>query len=250
MLKIFHFLFLTGFHSLINERLRLKMMNFDEFFAVLDRSDDEFSISVKHSLDLIENIFNNYNINQISLSFNGGKDCTVIAYMINAVKHKLDLKQNLLSLYVKCQSPFDEVEEFVDESRQLFELDLITQSKPLKLSLNEFLSINKDIKIIFIGTRSTDPNGKNLELISITDHDWPSILRVHPILNWPYDFIWKFLLKFNIPYCSLYDKGYTSLGSTFNTHPNPNLKTNENEYKPAHQLELGSLERSGRFSVN
>ena len=56
-----------------------------------------------------------------------------------------------------------------------------------------------------------------------------------------------------IPYCELYDKGYTSLGGTTDTHPNPALKakqgTDERErevYRPAYELVEDEAERLGR----
>ena len=36
-----------------------------------------------------------------------------------------------------------------------------------------------------------------------------------------------------MPYCHLYDEGYTSLGSTKNTIPNPLLKKEDGSYEPA-----------------
>lgn len=62
--------------------------------------------------------------------------------------------------------------------------------------------------------------------------------------------IWQFLKHLNIPYCELYDRGYTSLGGTTDTHPNPALKVvgpaGELEYRPAYELEDDRLERLGR----
>lgn len=56
-----------------------------------------------------------------------------------------------------------------------------------------------------------------------------------------------------IPYCPLYDQGYTSLGGTTDTHPNPALKANtdsgtkENKvFKPAYELMEDNAERLGR----
>lgn len=56
-----------------------------------------------------------------------------------------------------------------------------------------------------------------------------------------------------IPYCPLYDQGYTSLGGTTDTHPNPALKADgdsgakENKvFKPAYELMEDNAERLGR----
>ena len=53
-----------------------------------------------------------------------------------------------------------------------------------------------------------------------------------------------------MPYPSLYDAGYTSLGNPDNTKPNPALKyeteAGEERFKPAYLLEDQSLERQGR----
>ncbi len=56
-----------------------------------------------------------------------------------------------------------------------------------------------------------------------------------------------------IPYCELYDKGYTSLGGTDDTHPNPALKVGGGgakiegaEFMPAYVLTGDKEERLGR----
>jgi FAD synthetase len=80
-----------------------------------------------------------------------------------------------------------------------------------------------------------------------TDSDWPKIMRIHPIVDWSYKDIWDFLIEFRVPYCVLYDKGYTSLGGTSNTFPNPALRREEDGgYDPAYKLTDGSKERDGR----
>ena len=110
------------------------------------------------------------------------------------------------------------------------------------------------IKAVIMGTRSTDPHGANMKPFHPTDNGWPELMRINPILNFTYNDVWELLRGLSLPYCSLYDKGYTSLGSIENTHLNPALRyTDANgvvHYKPAYELALGednqSLERAGR----
>ena len=84
-------------------------------------------------------------------------------------------------------------------------------------------------------------------LFSKTDEGWPPMMRVNPILNWDYHMIWQFVRGLSLPYPSLYDRGYTSLGNRNNTLPNPHLKNEDGSYRPAHLLEKGEWERDGRL---
>lgn len=87
----------------------------------------------------------------------------------------------------------------------------------------------------------------------MTDSDWPQIMRVLPLLDWHYSYIWDYLLYFVVPYCSLYDEGYTSLGNVKNTVRNPSLLTynvleGKEIFLPAYKLTDAEKERYGRDS--
>lgn len=87
----------------------------------------------------------------------------------------------------------------------------------------------------------------------MTDPNWPQILRVSPLLDWHYSDIWDYLLFYNVPYCKLYDMGFTSLGNTINTKRNPSLIysdpcTGSETYLPAYKLLKEVKERNGRNS--
>ena len=90
---------------------------------------------------------------------------------------------------------------------------------------------------------------------------WPVFLRVNPILKWDYGLVWRFLRGFNLPYCCLYEEGYTSLGDVRTTIRNPALlKEGGREggraggregqrYRPAYELVDWTLERANRAVV-
>lgn len=71
-------------------------------------------------------------------------------------------------------------------------------------------------------------------------------MRVHPVIDWHYADIWGFIKEVDVEYCELYDMGYTSLGGTDDTHPNPALKDGEGRYRPAFELIEDEEERLGR----
>ena len=86
----------------------------------------------------------------------------------------------------------------------------------------------------------------------MTDPGWPQVMRAHPILNWSYADVWRYLSGGpGRGYCQLYDDGYTSIGGTQDTRRNESLalgKDGEGGYLPARRLEDESLERNGRVS--
>ena len=65
-----------------------------------------------------------------------------------------------------------------------------------------------------------DPNAYGQEVFCPSSADWPPFMRVNPILDWSYSDVWTFLRATRVPYCSLYDEGYTSIGAINNTVPN------------------------------
>lgn len=53
----------------------------------------------------------------------------------------------------------------------------------------------------------TDDAVEKLTHMDMTDKDWPQFMRVHPVIDWTYAQVWKFLKVLEVDYCSLYDQG-------------------------------------------
>ncbi|KAI8983548.1 hypothetical protein BDB01DRAFT_791222 [Pilobolus umbonatus] len=207
---------------------------------------------VKTALTVIEEAYKRYGYEALSLSFNGGKDCTVLLHLVAAVVSKLGfLDRPLPTVFVTYPNPFPHVDSFVKACIRRYYLDCVYIPGPMKQALQQYIdSRNPKPRAMFVGIRRNDPYASQLTHFDTTDKDWPSFMRVHPIIDWSYKHIWDFLLHLQIPYCSLYDQGYTSLGSMENTHQNPDLMIDNHRYQPAYKLENELHERYGRMGTS
>ncbi|KAF8639221.1 hypothetical protein AX17_001706 [Amanita inopinata Kibby_2008] len=229
----------------------------------LANSDDSQAPLVKEALGVIDQCIDTHGQENVSLSFNGGKDCTVLLHLYTAaLARRLDPAESpkpIPAIYIAVPSPFPVLEEFIEKSTREYGLDMYYCCPPdnasngascptvgngstpdrsktagisvvsggMKQALQVYKSAFPNITAILIGTRRTDPHGASLSHRNMTDPGWPSYERVNPIINWSYSDVWNFLRKLNIPYCHLQPTylfdSYTSLGSTYNTYPNPAL---------------------------
>ncbi|XP_022307213.2 FAD synthase-like [Crassostrea virginica] len=214
--------------------------------------DEAYRNNVKMAVSVLEECLEKYSLDEICIGFNGGKDCTALLHLYQAVvKSKYpEYKEKLQALYIKSKLPFPEVEKFTQLSRDRYHLEMLHFEGRIKDSLEQMKVNHPNIKAVIMGTRLTDPYSSHLEAFSMTDPDWPQYMRVNPVLHWSYGHVWKFLRDLCIPYCSLYDRGYTSLGSMNNTHPNPLLQYVDEhkvlKYRPAYTLSDPTKERDGR----
>ncbi|XXG99407.1 hypothetical protein Hte_005746 [Hypoxylon texense] len=259
-------------------------------------TEDEVLNSVKNQIivarGVIDEALRRYRPDELSLSYNGGKDCLVLLILIlaslpsssclqsstSATQSSPPLQQppssspaasaaadkpppppfptRLQALYIRPALPFAEVDEFVAATTAAYHLDLTTSDQAMKPALTAYLRERPDVKAVFVGTRRTDPHGADLTFFDETDAGWPRFMRVHPVIDWHYREVWGFIRALGIPYCPLYDKGYTSLGGTDDTHPNPALKEGDKtsssskadgqHFRPAYELTEDREERLGR----
>ncbi|KAL9081433.1 MAG: hypothetical protein Q9159_007315 [Coniocarpon cinnabarinum] len=237
------------------------------------------------SLQVAQEALSKYAFEELCMSYNGGKDCLVLLVIYLAALHthfssRLSISgdsdasattnglsesheaasshfpNSVKCVYIQPAHPFSEVDDFVHNSAADYHLDLATSHKPMKAAFAEYLQDHTEVRAIFVGTRRTDPHGASLTHFDPTDRGWPSFMRIHPVIDWHYQEIWAFIRHLQIPYCQLYDMGYTSLGGTNNTHPNPKLGVAQQDgsgqmtgqiiFRPAYELQDDHEERLGR----
>jgi FAD synthetase len=131
-------------------------------------------------------------LEEISISYNGGKDCLVLLVLFLAAlaTYPKQLPRRLQTVYIISPHPFAEVDTFVDSSSLEYQLDLARYAMPMKAAFAQYLQDKPNVKVIFVGTRRTDPHGELLTHFDMTDHGWPSFMRVHPVIDWHYAEIW------------------------------------------------------------
>ena len=222
--------------------------------ALYEKARAQANGSLNRALDTLDAAFRLYGSTRIVVAFNGGKDATVVLHLARAsLAHwaRLDNVTPVPRLNVLYLPPtndtseFDELQQFVHDTCATYELSEHEVRGGFKAAIDKFRG-DRDLLAFVMGTRRADPHGATLEHFSPSSPGWPPFMRVNPILEWHYDDVWRFLRGLDIPYCVLYDHGYTSIGSVENTAPNPALRKDDGTYRPAWQLLDGSLERAGR----
>ena len=216
---------------------------------LLQRSNhSHLASAVKTSWAVLNETLNQYELEEICIGFNGGKDCTVILHLwlvALQLRHPRHAAKPV-AIYIKNAAPFEEADVFIKQTVKAYNLDLLVIENGMKQGLEQLRISHPEIKACLMGTRRHDPYSSKLRSFSPTDRSWPTFMRICPILDWSYEEVWEYLRSLNIPYCCLYDKGYTSLGSQSNTVPNPCLLQKDGSHLPAYHLEDETKEREGR----
>ncbi|XP_058820610.1 FAD synthase-like isoform X3 [Topomyia yanbarensis] len=157
---------------------------------------------------LLKQAFTIYKQDEIFLSFNGGKDCTVLLDIVVRLlpsysKHNFDIR----CIYVQPADPFEELEVFVEQCKNYYNIDIQIMRGGIKSVLKQICQESLSIKACLMGARRTDPHCEHLKPMQETDPGWPSIIRINPLIDWTCSEVWEYIRGNNVPYCILYDQG-------------------------------------------
>lgn len=235
---------------------------------------------IKTALSCLDHAFRLYGPASVICSFNGGKDAIVILHLVRAAYAAYcKQQQNIDNSYITIQprviyfdhaDEFPEILSFLHEQVRQLDLDMVCFEQGTKfqdglkvlVDCNCVLDPNTNFSVklplaCVLGTRITDPNAAGQQQFAPSSHFMPPFMRVNPVLDWTYGHVWHFLRLFHIPYCCLYDQGYTSLGTTKDTVPcpalavvgahNPSNTGSLPKFWPAYMLRDWDLERAGRI---
>ncbi|CAE7853449.1 FLAD1, partial [Symbiodinium microadriaticum] len=189
--------------------------------------DNPLCNNLRKSIEVIENAVRIFDTNQLAISFNGGKDATVVLHLVRYVFFKLNILDTLGTtapiIYFDDPKTFPEMTEFLIEIKSQYNLQYTTYDCSFKDGVMDMTG-KRGVKAIFMGVREGDPHAAGAEHMHPSSRSWPAFMRVYPILTWTHSDVWTFLKACHVPYCTLYDRGYTSIGLTHNTIPHPALR--------------------------
>ncbi|CAM9150612.1 unnamed protein product [Ectocarpus sp. 4 AP-2014] len=246
----------------------------DLYHSIMACEDPELKGALQEAMQVLNDGLRLYGADQLIGSYNGGKDAVVIMHLHRAAVANYCVQQGeafrTKLIYFENDREFPEVEALVADSVKRFDLELSRYKTGFVEGLKQRMAEGGSEKCygFVLGTRKGDPNC-GVQTSFTPSSDWmPPFMRVNPVIDWNYGQVWAFLRDFELPYCSLYDEGYTSLGNLDNTFPNPYLRKRasstavsddggeegvepggegiEEEYLPAYMLSDWSLERAGR----
>jgi phosphoadenosine phosphosulfate reductase len=173
------------------------------------------------------------------IGFSGGGDSEALLHMAMKIKHNIPI------LFVDTRYEFPETFEFIEKLRKEWNFESLTTVRAPTDKLEEFkakygfgtpeftIEFNKYHKIeplvqgiknlnldAFLGgIRGVEHEERAKESI-FSPRKNPDHTRVHPILFWTREDVQQYLTINGLPHNPVYDKGYTSLGSTIDTTPN------------------------------
>lgn len=183
----------------------------------------------------------------LAVAFNGGKDSVVTVDLLERVcRNQRITLADFLFIKLGGDEEFPEMDMFISEYTSSLGVEVHSiPGSDIKESMKNLKELYPHIQALILGTRSTDPGAGSLTEFADTSAGWPQFVRVSPILSWRYKDVWNYIQKRKVPYCSLYERGYTSIGGMCSTKPNPRLKR-DSWYLPAWELSDEASERDGR----
>ena len=226
-----------------------------ELYEWLQRSDFD---RAKSTVAFIAACVQQYGLQHLALSFNGGKDCTALLHLTRAALAHLGLPlSQLLVLYFDEPDPFPEMQSFLRDTVQRLRLHARTLAGSYRSALTHFYSQPETperprVTAILLGQRRADPHSSSLSLVTPSSEGWPAFLRVNPLLDWAYSDVWRFLREAQrvdaaVQWCALYERGYTSVGARHKSSTTQALwDADRGAWRGAWELEKDSDERGGR----
>ena len=203
----------------------------------LQNNNPNLYTKVEKSLRIIKKAAKQYKNYEVAVAWTGGKDSTVLLHL---VRMAFDGKIPFKVIFNNSTMEFKEIYDFIDKVSKLWGINVIiikhseqelkefhaTKDRERKKELSRLMKITAintalkryRLKALMAGIRWDEHESRSKERYFSPR---PDHMRIHPLLHFTEKDIWEYIKHFGVPYVSLYDKGYRSLGEKPFTKPVP-----------------------------
>lgn len=173
-------------------------------------------------------------MNVMGLAFKGGKESIIVL-------HKYIYLNPIV--FTITGNFFQELNDYMKDIEDLYNITIL---KFQTLDKAIVYLKTKHCYTIITGCKNTDIGWYNKEIYQSMSPSYHGMECFNPILSFTYHDTWHYIEQENLPVCSLYSIGYTSLGAKNYTFPNYFLfDIHVNKYHHAKELTVNSLEKQG-----
>ena len=215
---------------------------------------------IEKSKKIIRQAAKKYPKDKLAVAWTGGKDSTVLLHLVKETFGRIPFPV----VFNDSTMEFPEIYEFIDELTQEWNLNLV-RVLHLRQELAKFhrtrdsekkRELSRLMKISAIRW-ATKKYGFKAYIVAIRWDEHPSRAketyfsprkghdRVHPILHFTEKDIWDYIKRHKVPYVSLYDNGYRSLGEAPFTQPAKNGEGERSGREPDKELMMQRLRDLG-----
>jgi phosphoadenosine phosphosulfate reductase len=190
---------------------------------------------IKIELDDTENPF---------ILFNGSVESLVVMHLLRQINGG---KISIPVLHIDTSAEFKEIYQYIEKMRKLWRFRLIRERNEEALKIIKFgedrerccsmlkiTALENAIKKYNIDRLLAVEDGKikmKTDLFIIQGRN----TMVYPIKHFSEEEVWDYVKRHNLPYCSLYDKGYKDIKCTPCTDP---VKTKDERFKKGEEIEI------------
>lgn len=176
----------------------------------------KLSDKIRVSHEVILEAYRRFNPSQIGLIWSGGKDSTLLLKLLR------DTESYPITIFLDNGNVFPTLVRFATELAKdwEFEFEIVSNegrpSRTIQEELREYMEKN-GIRVLFTALRADDHEEEGAGYF--TQGANPNHVRVCPLLHFRERDVWDATFALKIPYCSLYEQGYRTLGRRETSRP-------------------------------